>query len=333
MATIHFDGFTQFNGLAGADLAKAMSSAGWKNAASTLTLGQGRLTGSTALRMQQSNGNMKPLVQRTINTTADTFWVGFAFNATERAPICAIEGITVDWKAGISVAGVGGTAIPARNIWYYYEIEVDRKNQKFRVFINDALDVETDLDATLAAKTSYVLSLGAGPGYGKDSDMRFGDFYCGDSAGGKNTRWHPIQITTRLPDADYVVPGGNAPPVWNPSSGSDHYKMVNRIPADGTSYIQSGTSGAMDLFSSSVSLPDNSNVVAVGLIAQAKKTDIDNRKLGMVFGGPGAQIEVVQNNLDTDWGMFYAFFDKAPGGGDWTTDDAEHLPFGVVVRP
>jgi hypothetical protein len=332
---LHMDGFAQFNGLSASNLAIALANAGWVNPVPNVALQPGRIANSTALTFQQATAAAAPGVRRTINTNANMFWVGFAFKGTERAPIASIAGVKLDWHAGISVGSVNGTAIPARNVWYYYELEVDRANKKLNIYVNDSLDVSADLDPAIAAQTSYDLVLAPNGAYDatKATELRYTDFYTCDASSGINSRMHPMQITTRLPDADYVISGGSAPPVWSPSTGSDHYKMVNSLPADGSKYIQSGVSGAMDLFSSSAALPDGSQVLAVGLIAQAKKTDIDNRKLGMVFGGPGAQLEVVQPTLSTDWAMYYAFYDKAPGGGDWTLDDAENLPFGVVVRP
>jgi len=271
-------------------------------------------------------------ISRTFTSTNARVVIGFAHRATARGRILAIANLlNVDWPAGIEILGVRGASVPIRNVWYYYEIEIDKTAGKIRLYVNDTLDMTIDLPAGAAALTTYALSWQAENG----AVAAFDDLYLldGDAAGGSTltTRLKPISVPLRKPTADVDVN-------WIGSAPGPHWPLVGLLPPSSGSYVRSAESGAQDLYSSSTPLPAGAGTVdapilAVGVIALAQKSDLDNRQLGLVVGAVGNQKEVIDTTLSTSLEYSYGVFEKAPGDVAWTAENVLSTPFGIAVRP
>lgn len=271
-------------------------------------------------------------VGRTLVSTQSRVVIGFAHRATARGRIFSISNLfTMDWPAGIEILGQRGISVPIRNVWYYYEIEIDKAAGKLRLHVNDMPDLEVDLPASAAAMTSYVMTWEAENG----AVARLDDVYLldGDAANGSTltTRLKPISIPIRMPTADVLTE-------WDSSAPGAHWPLVGILPPSETSYVRSATSGAQDLYSSSTALPAGAGsidapIIAVGVMALAQKSDLDNRQIGLVVGSVGNQKEVIDTTLSTTLEYSTAIFERAPGDVAWDAANVVSTPFGIAVRP
>lgn len=277
------------------------------------------------------------IVQRTFNAPAEVtkFTVGFAHMSNTRGKILSITGVVdMDWPSFITMGGVNGGAIPARNVWYYYEVTIDKTAKTATLHINDTQDIVCPISNEAAARTTFDFQWQSENG----AISRIDDIYFVDTTNANGEllldRLGPINIPLRLPKAD------SGPNAWSPATpGADHWSMVGILPPSQESFIRSATSGAQDLFTSDTPLPDGAGtvdqpIIAVGVIALAMKGDIDNRQLGLVMGAVGpTQKEIVDTTLNVVPEYSYAVFEKAPGDVAWDATNTVETPFGVVVRP
>ena len=276
-------------------------------------------------------------VQRTFPAPVEVveFTVGFAHMSNTRGKILSITGVVdMDWPSFITMGGVNGGAIPARNVWYYYEVTINRTAKTATLHINDTLDITCPISNEAAARTSYDFQWQSENGaISRIDDIVFVD----DTAPNGETnvaRIGPVNIDLRLPTSDA---GPNA---WSPSTaGAEHWTQVGLLPPSQESFIRSATSGAQDMFLSDKPLPDGAGevdqpIIAVGVIALAMKGDIDNRQLGLIVGAPGpTQKEIIDTTLSVVPEYSFAVFEKAPGDVPWDVTNTVETPFGVAVRP
>lgn len=268
---------------------------------------------------------------RVIHSTGNRLVIGFAHNSTARGRILSIGAlIEMDWPAAIELLGVQGTAIPAKNVWYYYELVLDKLANTVSLYINNTLDIVAPLSG-LSTINDFAINWIAENG----AISRVDDVYILDdtSPAGETlvNRLGPIQVPIRMPTADAT------PNAWTGSSPGPHYPLIGLLPPSTESYIRSNASGDQDLFTSTAALPAGAGttlpIFAVGVMALAQKGDIDNRQIGLVVGAPGTQNEVVDTQLSITPEYSYAIFEKAPGGAAWDATNTLSTPFGVVVRP
>lgn len=272
------------------------------------------------------------LVTRTLTSAAPKVVIGFAHRATARGRIFSVAGLfNMDWPSGISILGTLGASVPIRNTDYYYEIVIDKTAGTLTLYTNDTLDLTVALPAAAANMTEYVMTWQAENG----AVARLDDIYLLDSTTGPGAalvdRLKPISIPLRMPTADKAV-------TWDGSSPGNHFSLIGLLPPTQTSFITSATSGAQDLFTSSTALPDGAGeadtpIIAVGLVALAQKSDLDNRQLGLVIGDAGNQSEVIDTSLNITPEYSFGIFETAPGGTAWTKDNVLTTSFGVAVRP
>lgn len=271
-------------------------------------------------------------IGRTFTSTQNRVVIGFAHRATARGRIFSIAGLfDMDWPAGIQILNVVGASVPIRNTWYYYEIVIDKTAQTITLYVNDTLDLTAPLPPAGAAMTSYVMSWEAENGAVAQID----DLYLldSDATGGATlvNRLKPISIPIRMPTADVEIE-------WEGSSPGPHWPLVGLLPPSTSSYVRSATSGDMDLYSSDTALPAGAGsaeqpIIAVGLVALAQKSDLDNRQLGLVVGAVGNQKEVIDTTLSISPEYSFAVFEKAPGDVAWDAANVVSTPFGIAVRP
>lgn len=336
MTLLHMDGFDQFSNINGsAATATTLNSAGYATSASgsdSLLVTPGRAAGTYALRLRQdSPTGQSAYLRRTFESNADVVTIGFAYMATERSPIVRVTGL-VDllWPVGCQLNGVDGTAIPIRNIWYYYELQIDKTAQKLRLYINNKLDIEAPLPAEAQNMTSYVIQWGSGVTGTTVTTQLIDDLMILDSnevePGGITQRVGPVDITVRFPTSDVTAQ-------WVGSKEGTLASLVNKRPPEAGSYIQSNASGAEATFLSSVPLPTDSPIYAIGVVVRALKTDIDRRQIGLVFGDGANRIEKIRDDLTTENKYLYANFEQPAPGQVWTKEIVESNSFGVKVRP
>ena len=271
-------------------------------------------------------------IGRTFTSTANRVVIGFAYRATARGRIMSIAGLLdVDWPAGIQILGTSGASVPIKDTDYYYELVIDKAANTVTLFVNDTQDLTVALPQAGATMTSYAITWQAENG----AVARLDDLYLldSDNTGGSTltTRLKPISIPIRLPDTDVVAD-------WTPSAPGNHWPLVGLLPPSSASYVSSAESGKQDLYTSAKALPVNAGtsaapIIAVGVLALAQKSDLDNRQLGLVIGAPGNQKEVIDTTLSISPEYSFAVFETAPGNAAWTAETVQSTPFGIAVRP
>jgi hypothetical protein len=272
-------------------------------------------------------------VTKAFKVPGNKFTVGWAHRATARGRILSMTGVVdLDWPAQIEMNGEVGQAIPARNVWYYYELVIDKVNLTATLYINNTLDVTCPIAGWIATAEDFEVTWISENG----AITRIDDIYMVDDDNSNGEllldRLGPIQIPLRLPSAD------STPTDWATASGPSHWSQVGMLPPSNESYIRSSTSGAQDLFTSDDPLPDGAGttvpILAVGVVALAMKGDIDNRQLGLLVGAPGpTQKEITDVVLSVVPEYSYGVFEKAPGNVAWNASNTVSTPFGVAVRP
>lgn len=318
---LFMDGFNQLRGWDDANdgLTKCGYSIG-----GTAEMVEGRTPTEIAVSL-----NGAATLKRNFPSGAQKVVLGFAFRAVDqRMPLVVIKDVaTVTWDPDdgkISAAGGTGTAILLLDLWYYIEVVLDKLNNTIEVHVNNGLDITATAPATAAPVVNYEVTWSSVAG----ANLLLDDVVFIDSSTGKYTdRVGPIKISSRLPSIDVDKE-------WSPSSGTNHYAMVNAQPPVEGNYLQSNESDAMDTFLSNSALPDTQDIIAVGLTVLNRKSDVDNRQLGMVIGQRGQPIkEVVDETLSTTDKYSYAVFETNATGQDWNDERLVEAPFGIVVRP
>lgn len=332
MALLWMDGFDHFANINGASAtATALGTAGYTATSSGtdgVLINTGRVAGAYAVRLKQM-ASVTGSMQRSFTSTEDKVVIGFAYMATERSDIVDIEGlIALKWPVGCQLNGVDGTAIPIRNIWYYYELVIDKTANTIALWINGYLDITAPLPAEGAAMTTFNVRWGNVVVNGAAQTTQYIDdlVFIDGSGANIHDRIGPIEITTRFPDADVTSE-------WEPAVAGPLYAMVNKRPPEAGSYIQSNVSGDEATFTSTQALPNDAQIFAIGIVARAMKTDIDNRQLGLVWGDGANRLEFLDSSLSTDNEYSYGVFEAPAAGQTWSKAIIEAQSFGVKVRP
>lgn len=330
MSMIFLDGFDQFSNInVGSTVVQVLNASGYVAvgpSATSILVETGSQLNTYGLQITQTEGGAPASLTRTV-PVSDKIVIGFAFRANARARILTIEGVTsMEWTdRNIIVNGQAGTAVPILNTWYYYELVLDKSTSEIKLYINGRLDLTVTGFST--TKTEYEITWGWKLASGLNVVQRIDDLYILNGEGERlNRELGPIKIDTRFPTEDVVKE-------WNPSLGDLHWELVSKRPPQADSYIQSNDSGARDMFRSSTPLNLQGSVLAVGLVVRARKTDIDDRAIGLAIQSGGQTREVIDTEMSTEFKYHYAFFDADPAGQEWTETTARDAHFGVVVRP
>lgn len=289
-----------------------------------VSIDEGRTQAVKALKLSDTAS-----INRKFISTANKVVIGFAYlAASKRSDIITIPTLgAMTWDAStgkVTLAGGTGTATILLGLWYYFEIVVDKANQLVQVYVNNGKDIEAQLPAAAVTSSTYDCTWRGVAGDSKKLD----DILVLDSSGGKYLdRVGPVALQARIPTAD-------ADKEWSPSTGSDHWDLVNNQPPKDDEYVQSNTSGAMDTYLSNQGLPQGASIVAVSVTVLNKKSDIDARQLGVIVGRKGSpQKQVLDTELTVTPKYTYAVFESAPGDAAWTDESVTSIPFGVAVRP
>lgn len=324
---LFMDGFDQLRDMTPEALGIALNGSGYTATGKILTAAA-RDANQRCLQIGDGTAAAASL-KRTFTSSQTKVVLGFAYMASAtRNDIVTVKSLgTIGWNPDtgkLSFAGGTGTATMLLGLWYYFEIVLDKTAGTVQLWINNGKDIEVAMPSTAQFLSAYETTWASGP-----TDSKYVDdvVWLDNAAGAYTNRIGPIAIQTRLPTSDVDKE-------WTPSTGTDHYPLVDNEPPKDGEYIQANTSGATDTFLSNDGLPANAQVLAVGITVLNRKSDIDARQLGMVIGRKGqAQKEVVDMNLSTSPKYSYAVFETAPSGAAWTDETATSTPFGVVVRP
>ncbi len=281
-------------------------------------------------------------------TTDATLIVGWAFKII--TPVAAETYILsfwdgANWGIGVKLYGaIGEIAVnrhEATNVqlgttvganihsgcWTYVEVKVvcgDAGSLEVRVNGVSKLTFSGDTKSGYITHTYHDKIL-----IENDLNVYVDDLYICDGSGSKNNDFlGPQKVVTVYPSADV---GGKVE--WTPSSGVDHYALVDENPCtNDTDYVEDGTSGHLDQFEFSNVGSALTAVKGVGLQADCRETGASDFTLiqraertsvsegsaiaiapkGYVSTtqeGGGGLNEIQQVNLTADYGTFTLTFD------------------------
>lgn len=212
-------------------------------------------------------------------------------------------------------------AIPAKwHLWQYVEIALDTSAGTFEARLNgDIVDSASSLSFDSINDT---LCLGV------QTYPYFDDFYVCDGTGSKNNSFlGPRKVVTIRPTADV---GGFQD--WTPSTGTDHYAMVDEDQCnDDTDYVSETDTDETDLFEMDNVSSVLSEVDGMMVYADARKDDGDvNLRLPIRLSAvidEGSSILV----SETSYTGKHRISEDKPGSGDWIPSDVDSTQIGVKV--
>lgn len=360
MAILQFDGFDHYgNGVTStASVRNAIESAGYQpyTATRVMSLGTayGKNTGSYGVRLQSSISTdtaanqvmLSKLIQpeqykgQTPYVPKDFVILGFAFrmalNPTAELVIARIG--DHDVSIGIDMvlcADTAPTSFQAEmSIWNYCELEVNMRDSKYRVWVNDMMVSEKTLtEETVNVDRWEIKAYYRANGTGGQSIIDVDDYYLMDGSVSATSvatvRLGKVSVATRLPTADAEV-------AFARDAGASNFSRVGQQANDGdTSYVYSGTPGAQDLYSNQTTLTvvDDNAVIAVGVHIAARQTEPDSMSIAAVVKSGGQTYEGSRMALKAaSYTSEKAVFELDPGTGlRWKPTAVVAATFGQKV--
>ena len=321
------DGFEEFYGAGspGALLTRAeYATAGtW-----SVVAGRSSLANSSALAGSRAN------LGRTFDFVGDKFSCGVAHLFDARGSILFLKSGAAEvtlWmheETGLPMMNDNsGGALPTKNRWYYYELEIDRAADTVSLFINNRLDSTMAMPAGFDAASEITVGIGyrpvgeyrPGASYPDQGNKYIDDFYARSAE-----RIGPIIVSTRFPSLDVNVEWFKA------STTMTHAESLSQHPPDPLdSYVAADTIGKEDRFASSDLLANANPILATSITVMARKAPTLNAKLGVFMGGnAGADARSANITVATDWVTHYIAFEKDDGD---TKAGIEASQFGINV--
>jgi hypothetical protein len=154
------------------------------------------------------------------------------------------------------------------------------------------------------------------------------DIYIADNTGPtNNTIILDARIQTLLPSSD------TAQSDFIPLSGSDNYAMVDEVLQDGdTSYVESSTSGAKDLYNHTSLTSNTSTVYSVSPFVIAKKTDADLVNIKPIISSNGVESYSTESLL-SEYLFFNTLIDLNPDTtSSWTPSEVNNSLVGFSIE-
>lgn len=341
------DGFDHYTplGTTGPTVQKYLEAAGYvvrNAAATTFSIVEGRTAGQGAMQFSvAANAAVVPSISYGYTpATATKVVFGFAIKATgSRMRVCRVENvIDLNWnpttgKLETTYAGqtVVGASVLILNAWYFIELVIDTTADTVMVYANDELQLTQAF--TDAMPSPINITWGQTSTQTVAGVQLIDDFYILDNNGGTRIdRVGPSAVATRMPTADVttqwdIVANGATPPP------TTHFAVAGQLAALETNkpYLQSNINGNKDEFRSNAVLPNNNEIYGVGIVALARKGDLDVRNLGMYMKVNSAESET-QVALTESNKYLQVTLETPPGGGAWSQNAVESSTFGIITR-
>jgi len=155
----------------------------------------------------------------------------------------------------------------------------------------------------------------------------FDDFYCCDTAGSDHNDFlGSVRVLSNFPTADDTSD-------WTPSTGNDHYALVNEnYPNDDTDYVSSNVVGAQDTFNVGTLSSSTSNIhgVKVGFDARAES---GTKTIRQVLKSGSTEVYGDDNEFDSSWDFRNDYWLTDPDTGNaWTQNGYEAAKIGVELK-
>lgn len=213
---------------------------------------------------------------------------------------------------------------------------------QFRVVISDTVGVvqlKVNGESTLTIDLTNIDTRNSGTGVinnieiGSSNaqtpliDSYYDDVVIWDTSGSVNNTWlGDLRVDSYMPTAD----GDSA--TMTPSSGTDHYALVDEVPALGADYVYSATVGALDLFQMADMAHTPETVHAVIPVAQMYKSDAGAREVALSVKSGATSSDGSNTVLATGSLKYSRVIESDPNGSvPWTKAAVDALQVGVKV--
>jgi hypothetical protein len=218
--------------------------------------------------------------------------------------------------------------------WLYLEVKVTIDGTNGAVAVRqggqEVLSVTgVNTDSTGAGTIGKVRFLGINVSSGSYKQL-IDDVYFADDAGGVNDDFlGDVRIETLRPNGD------TAQAEFTPSSGTDHYAMVDdngpQHDGDGT-YVQSDTVGHVDRYAWPGLSRSPAAIHGINVSTVMRKDDAGPREARALIRSGETTAHGATRALTTSYAMYGDVFDQDPDtGGAWTESALETLEAGVEV--
>lgn len=314
MAILQFDGFDHYGNGASttASVRTALESAGFTSYSTTraFTLGTayGKNAGSYGIRLNSSISTdtaanqiqLSKLIQpeqykgQSPYVPKDFVILGFAFrmivNPTAELVIARVgeHDVSIGIDMVLMADGLPTLFQSEMSIWNYCELEVNPRDSKYRVWVNDVMVSEKTLTEQVVKLDRWeIKAFYRANGSANVSIIDIDDKYLMDGSVSATSvatvRLGKVSVATRLPNAD-------AETGFARDAGTSNFSRVNQQANDGdTSYVSAGVVGTQDLYSNSTALTvvDDNAVIAVGVSIAARQTEPDSLSVAAVIKNAG----------------------------------------------
>ncbi|MDD2903721.1 MAG: hypothetical protein PHU44_14950 [Syntrophales bacterium] len=169
----------------------------------------------------------------------------------------------------------------------------------------------------------YWISWGSGPEYFID------DVIVNDLSGSINNSWPGgLKLFLVKPVADA------GPKEWTPSSGTDHYALLNELPPSGDDYLRATASDLIDLFDLEDLPAEAQSVKAVALdFFGLKGSTVAPSRIAQIVSLGGIDYVQADQDLPLAQGLVRKFLDTNPAGGNWNVATVNAMLSGIKSRP
>ncbi len=243
------------------------------------------------------------------------------------------SGVTNQWVSPPNTVFTG--------VWHYIEFDIKLASDgtgwvKVRVDGVSAINVTNisnsrskDLQANGSPWPAITNLIRIGQVNQVDSqNIQIDDMYLLDPTGTINTMLGDCVVHAVMPvsdlggtDNDMVQTGGTA---------AGHFTSINEVgPDDDTSYLQSNTVGDREIFDIGAIPADIANVIAVGVVNRAKKTEAGAAKVHNVVKLGTNEAQSGDIAVLPTYNNRQSVFETKPGGGNWTLADVAAMQIGV----
>lgn len=337
MSLIYCDGFDHYQNTAGTDK-------GWSNNFSSMQTG--RLGGQCA-RLSTVNPSAAN-TQRTLPSSYSKLWLGFAYRintwsgsngndfATLRVGGTNALRLSVNASQQLQVRNSGGTVIGtgthslSTSTWYYIELmgNINGASGSCQLWLNGVEEI-AETTGNFGSSNLSGISIGYLNGSGVTAAVDIDDLYVTDTAGPpNNSQLGDVRIEAVYPTSD----GANIQ--WTPSTGSDHYALVDEasgtFPNDDTDYISDSVSGHVDEYNFGAPSGGGS-VFAIQTCIYARKDDAGTRQIADIVRQSGTDTPSAAQSLSIGYLYVTEVHETDPAGSAWTLSTVPGGASGVQV--
>jgi hypothetical protein len=273
-------------------------------------------------------------------STYNSFGLGFAYRDSQSAKnrpnlmslLNASSGVVitlrVDQTVGtVTVSGPGGVigtatglAITSFNVWHYFEIygTVNASTGTCTVYMDGTAIITVTGVNTGSAAVARIQTNTDGNG-GNTQALQIDDLFFADAT----THLGECKVETLRPASDSSV-------AWTPSSGANNYSRVNETLVDGdTSYVQTATAGARDLYGIASLSTTPANIYAANVVSFAEKTDATTRQLYNSVHSASTDSDGTAFNLAASYSRYDRVLTTDPAtSAAWTASGVNNLLIG-----